>query len=312
MSDRKALIARMRAEVQSRTALEVVLSNPAVREFARGGEDLSERQRGLLATAVAVIQQDVISYLQQEVEAQRRMTLDLVGGMTFAAVLGVKRGWRTPLVTAEGGEGGDGDRRGRKNRGDEDPRARLWNYVNWGNFVTVAAVALLAVAIFFTKAYASYKDRAEAQAEYIADLQKNLGDADKKNVELEKKTTDLTTRIEEADGQRTYWQATAETVQEQLDSLNVQVGKIPETSEVMLQLESTRADLAKAISDRDTMVGSLNRAKSSAKTYEDLYSQEKNRRTRAENRAAELNKENRQLKNEGCGESAAQDPGQAP
>ncbi len=157
--------------MQQESTLESVLDNPVVTGFATGDE-LSRPQRGLVAATVSLMQDKLIEQLRfqaddlrRSLESERFMLAALANN--FAA--SVKAMYTIPFLSFVRPAGN-------VDLQSEPPKKKSkWAWLlTWGNISAAMAIIAFAVALFYTKAYASYKDRAESQAETITDINDQL------------------------------------------------------------------------------------------------------------------------------------------
>ena len=286
----RALVRRIEQDVRGRTSLERVLKTQAIQDFATG-DSLSDKQRGLVAATVAVLQQDVIDCLESEVDLlsnhlalQREQTAEIIKSVTFASVMGIRQAWNMPLVTVSAAGGGDGgDDSG--DVGSATGGGSFWRYLTWGNFMSGAAAILLCVALFYTKAYSSYKERAENQKEEIVELKGKLADQDLQLTDLRSTKGNLDKANEELE----FWKAKAETLAQK-------VGSAEATADV--QVDSVTAQLAEANANLAQAQEQAKNAQKNADTYESLRKKANANYKSAQARAEKLDSENDKLKME--------------
>lgn len=167
MRARTALILHeLQTQLRKESTLEQLCENPAVVAMATN-EELSRAQRGLIAVTVSIMQDKLIESLKTRaddlraaLEAERSIFIamsasfvDAARGLYKLPFLQLSSSDATPPQAAE----------------ERDPISR---WLTWGNVSAASAVVLLGVALFYTKAYASYKDRAESQSALIEELRK--------------------------------------------------------------------------------------------------------------------------------------------
>jgi hypothetical protein len=227
VKSRDDAIRELDTAVRDPAVLSRVLAAAEVRALGRDGS-LSERQRGLIATAVSLVQEDVIALLRQEVESlgilvqeERRRTVEIARGLASGALLGLRQAWRQPLISVdvETAEEHSATPAGQRKR----PASRLLDhvrpYLNWGNFGSISAIILLVVAIFYTKAYASLKDRVENQQGYVGELEAQRTRLNQRVEELIASNGQLTGERNEHQEAAAVWKATAEASQVRIEEL---------------------------------------------------------------------------------------------
>lgn len=274
-------------EVRKRTSLEAVMACAPVQDLAKGGE-FSTSQHALIASVVSVMQDKFIDLAQsqvdtfrQELREQRNFVTEIVGKTTTGLILGLRNGWRAPLVTENA-----------QPVGDEIPPT-LWGrikaFLNWGNFATAAGVLVLCVALYYTKAYSSLKDRVENQSHYVTELESQNQTKDSKIKTDEASIATLTKQLTDANAQDAIDSARYQTV---ADQLNKQAGSATDLQTQLTSQQAKVADLsAKAASDEARM----NAAQNDATTFNKLYEQERTALSKAEDNSSALNKENEKL-----------------
>lgn len=295
--DPNSTVDRFRHMVRNELTLEGVLNASPVRDFGKEG-NLSERQRGLVASVVSVMQDQIIDLLRSEAELladqiaeQRRLTSEVLRSATFGLVVGLRQAWSAPLITRDPASSAPAP-------GGSLQRSWLRSvasYLNWGNFATVAAVLLVGVALYFTKAYSSYKDRAENQAAFITELSSTRDQQEKRIKELEGQLTGAKEESAKLSEDLAVANARAETAQARIKDLQTGVASAGDLQD---QLNAAAAKLteqtAKAAANEQKAVG----ARNDADTYRRLRNEEKERADRAEKNSFRLESENQKLKAE--------------
>jgi hypothetical protein len=296
--DRRALVLdsstrSLTERVRSQDTLNGVMDATAVIAFGRDGE-LSTPQRGLVATVVAVMQDKVIDavneqnrLLHEQLIEQRRVTSEVIKGVAISFVRGFRQAWTTPLVHSD-------QRDGAKDDADKSEKG-LGRFLNWGNFSAGAALVFLAIALYYTKAYASYKDRVENQASYIEELKKSQTEQKQK---LDTVTAQNLKAAQDLSGVQTeaaVWKAKSQTAQQTIDALQIKAGAAASADSLQQQLNklnAAQAELsAKAAGSNEKAIA----AQTESDTYKTLWQHEKERADNSEKRAGLLNEENNKL-----------------
>jgi hypothetical protein len=225
---------------QEKSTLEQILQNPAITGYA-SGDELSKPQRGLVATTVSLMQDLLIRQLKDQAEdlraslEEQRVLLRAVTKLPGA----IATLYRMPMFQRE-----------RQPNERPAPRSRMAAIVTWGNFLAVAGLVIASVAIFFTKAYSSYKDRAES-------LSASLGDATSESKKLHEEKVSLAAQLQaqlqragELVKDRDFWKTTADlrekTVQDKDKELKDQASKIgvqQDAAALSKDLETSKSEL---------------------------------------------------------------------
>jgi hypothetical protein len=107
--------------------------------------------------------EDQVASLREELRDQRHFVTEIVGRTTAGLLLGLRNGWTIPLINENASTSGSATL--------PTFRERVMAFLNWGNFATAAGVLILCVALYYTKAYSSLKDRVENQSKYVTELE---------------------------------------------------------------------------------------------------------------------------------------------
>lgn len=287
--------------VKSGSTLSEVLNDPLIISQGRGSE-LSDKQRGLVATVVSVMQDKVLNaiadqniLLHEQLVQERRITAEFVKGVTSSFIQGIKQAWSAPLVTTvaapkQADRGSDAQDEG------EAPSKGFRRFLTWGNLATTFAIVFLAVALYFTKAYSSYKDRADNQATFIEELKVTRADQQQSITNLTEKIGQLSGELSVLKEESAIWKAKAETAQARIEQLQVQVGGAQSAEDLQQQIGELSAKLADAASRAAAGEQKTIAARNESATYQKLWKEATQESERFEAAAGMLNKENNKLK----------------
>lgn len=296
-----AFLQAVQRAVRSESTLEQVLNNPAIRGYATG-DDLSRPQKGLVAAAVSVMQdrlvlqlENNVDQLRQILEDQRLFSLSALKYGAVNAAIAIRALWSIPMVgPAEAEE--EKSYFSRK----EPAKKTLSSWVNWGNFATLAALVLLAVAIFYTKAYASFKERVENQEKIITEHKQSIVEL---RSTLETKQAQLTA-VEEKANKATedaeYWRAASETADRNITELNKRIqAALSKAGEEAQRTQERLSSVQKNYDESMARIARLETERtndnSRSATYQDLWNRAREELKRVERRAERLNQENTKL-----------------
>lgn len=282
---------------RNQSTVDEVYESPALLQATRDGK-LTNYQRGIVAVVVSIMQdrmincyRETVDILEKELQEQRSSLAQMSQAFTSGSLSLLQNAWQAPMFFVGGSpsrEGGDDSGTHKTNK--------IASWLTWGNFSAMAAIVLLCVATFYTKAYSSWKERAEGQAGYVVDLEKER-DSLRENVDrLTAEVGEANSKAEEIGTQLTVAKAAAETARQLADDMKESVGDAKVNEQLESQLKTTTADLHDQIAKTAKAEERAKKSDHNAATYKNLWETEKRNASKAGERAKALNAENMDLK----------------